>query len=97
MSPSIVATRANKKSPVPHFSSTGAAIPLPSAPRSQIQAAEQLDQLGIIQLDPVVRVKRLYDRKGATLQPLVLRGTKHPFRLCNRTEWQVTGALAELQ
>jgi hypothetical protein len=71
MSPSIVATRANKKSPLLPFSSTSAAISPPPPSCSQIEAAEQSVQLALVQFDALLVLGNAWQLKGSRLQAFV--------------------------
>jgi hypothetical protein len=71
MSPAIVASRPNKKSPVLQPSSTDAAISPPSACAAQIQATQQPVQLAIIQFYALLVIRNLGKLKSAGLQSFV--------------------------
>jgi hypothetical protein len=71
MPPTIVTTSPNKKSPVLQLFSTGTVIPSPTASRPQVEPAEQLDQLGIVQLNAFLIIGGRQELKRALLQPLV--------------------------
>jgi hypothetical protein len=72
MSPTIVATHQNKKSPVLRFFSTGAAIPSPTATSiSQVKTAQDLRQLRIVEFDALLFAGSLRNLKCSGLQPFV--------------------------
>jgi hypothetical protein len=71
MSPTIVTTCPNKKSPLPQLSSTGTAISSPSASAAQIQATQQPVQLAIVQFYSLLVIRNLGKLKSACLQPFV--------------------------
>jgi len=71
MSPTIVTTYSNKKSPVLQLLSTDAAIPPPPASRPQVEPAQHPDQLGIVQLNAFFTLGGRQELKRASLQALV--------------------------
>ena len=81
MSPTIVATYRNKKSPLREFLSTDAAIPSQAATTvSQVKTTEDLRQLDIVQLDALLVAGSFRKLKRASFQPLDLGITIRPFR-----------------
>jgi hypothetical protein len=72
MSPTIVTTHPNKKSPVLRFSSTGPAIPSSTATTvSQVKTAQDPRQLRIVEFDALRFTGSLRKLKRAGLQPFV--------------------------
>jgi hypothetical protein len=99
MSPTIVATYRNKKSPLREFLSTDAAITSQAATTiSQVKTTEDLRQLDIVQLDALLVASSFRKLKHANFQPLVPNAKTvlipeqdlHPVPLAVEEQEQVT-------
>jgi hypothetical protein len=72
MSPTIVTTWSNKKSPLLQLSSTGAAIPSPTATTvSQVNTAQDLRQLRIVEFNALLLTGNFRKLKRTCFQPFV--------------------------
>jgi hypothetical protein len=72
MSPIIVTTWSNKKNPLLQLSSTGAAIPSPTATTvSQVNTAQDLRQLRIVEFDALLLTGTLRKLERTCLQPFI--------------------------
>ena len=72
MSPTIVTTDGRKKSPLRQLPSTNTAIPSPSASTSQIDAAQKLRKLDVVEFDALRVAGDVQHLESANFQPLDL-------------------------